>query len=70
MSAQPTEAYGAHPRTQDEIGAALPPQVEEAYLAPLVRDLGLVQYHATETPYGPGFYVARVVRTDDYPEGF
>ncbi|MEZ0090617.1 hypothetical protein [Streptacidiphilus sp. EB129] len=36
MSAQPTEAYGAHPRTQDEIGAALPPSQRMAFY----RDMG------------------------------
>ncbi|MFG2695608.1 hypothetical protein [Kitasatospora sp. NPDC048407] len=56
---------GRHPEHAEEI-----PGLPGGYLAPLVRDLGLVQYHATETPDGPGFYVARVVRTDDYPEGF
>ncbi len=56
---------GRHPEHAEEI-----PGLPGAYLAPLVRDLGLIQYHATETPDGPGFYVARVVRTDDYPEGF
>ncbi|MFG2695607.1 hypothetical protein ACIHEI_03635 [Kitasatospora sp. NPDC051984] len=36
MSAQPTEAYGARPRTQDEIGAALPPHQRMAFY----RDMG------------------------------
>ncbi len=36
MTAQPTEPYRAHPRTQDEIGAALPPSQRMAFY----RDMG------------------------------
>ncbi|WP_457028068.1 hypothetical protein [Kitasatospora sp. P5_F3] len=56
---------GRHPEHAEAI-----PGLAGAFLAPLARDLGLVQYHATETSYGPGFYVARIVRTDDHPESF
>lgn len=56
---------GRHPAHAEEV-----PGLPGTFLAPLARDLGLVQYHATRTPHGPGFYVARIVRTDDHPEGF
>ncbi|WP_157531575.1 MULTISPECIES: hypothetical protein [unclassified Kitasatospora] len=36
MTAQPNEPYGARPRTQDEIGAALPPSQRMAFY----RDMG------------------------------
>ncbi|MFD0262682.1 hypothetical protein ACFRKE_22065 [Kitasatospora indigofera] len=36
MTSQPTEPYRTHPRTQDEIGAALPPSQRMAFY----RDMG------------------------------
>lgn len=36
MTTQPTEPYRMHPRTQDEIGAALPPSQRMAFY----RDMG------------------------------
>ncbi|MET8703343.1 hypothetical protein ABZW10_31460 [Kitasatospora sp. NPDC004723] len=56
---------GPHPDHAEAV-----PGLPGAYTAPLAHDLGLVQYHATGTPHGPGFYVARIVRTDAYPEEF
>ncbi|KOV35392.1 hypothetical protein ADK60_09065 [Streptomyces sp. XY431] len=41
MSAQPVEPHRPHPRTQDEIGAALPPSQRMAFY----RDMGSADEH-------------------------
>ncbi|MFF8842544.1 hypothetical protein ACF08N_07385 [Streptomyces sp. NPDC015127] len=47
------------------------PGLPGAYVSPMPRGLGLIEYHETTTAKGErGFYLARVIRTDDYPTGF
>lgn len=54
---------GQHPDHAEEA-----PDLPGVYTCPLPGDLGLVEYHETKTLLGPGFYVARVVRADDFPD--
>ncbi|WP_371534991.1 hypothetical protein OG210_03915 [Streptomyces sp. NBC_00466] len=47
------------------------PGVPGAYVSAMPRGLGLIEFHETATGKGErGFYLARVIRTDDYPAGF
>ncbi|GAA3370516.1 hypothetical protein GCM10020367_17450 [Streptomyces sannanensis] len=47
------------------------PGVDDVYTSFMPHGLGLIEYHRSVTPKGaPGFYIARVVRFDDYPTGF
>ncbi|MFJ1901554.1 hypothetical protein [Streptomyces sp. NPDC088115] len=44
------------------------PGLPGAYVSAMPRGLGLVEFHETATAKGErGFYLARVIRIDDYP---
>ncbi|MGW8985402.1 hypothetical protein ACWGQ9_22430 [Streptomyces parvus] len=47
------------------------PGAPGAYVSGTPRGLGLIEFHETTTGKGErGFYLARVIRADDYPAGF
>ena len=46
------------------------PGIPGAFLIPLPRDLGMLEFHETTVDARLAFYLARVIRTDSYPDQF
>ncbi|MGW2207104.1 hypothetical protein [Streptomyces sp. NPDC001774] len=78
----PAEVFGAvaaclvELREALELGLTLPPGARPVpgeaalYSSFMPGRLGLIEYRPIDTVKGPGFYVTRVIRLDDYPTGF